>query len=103
MGAEQAPRVPPPLWKNRDYMILWSGQMVSTLGTGASQIAYPLLILFLTNSPAQAGFAGFLFGLPYIILSLPAGALVDRWNRKRVMILCDAGRALAMGSVPVVF
>jgi MFS family permease len=39
--------------------------------------------------------------VPYLLLSLPAGALVDRWDRKRVMLLCDAGRALALGSIPV--
>lgn len=38
---------------------------------------------------------------PYLLLSLPAGALIDRWNRKAVMIVCDAGRALALGSIPV--
>ena len=40
-------------------------------------------------------------GVPYLILSLPVGALIDRWDRKRVMILCDAGRALTLGSIPV--
>jgi predicted MFS family arabinose efflux permease len=38
---------------------------------------------------------------PYLLFSLPAGALVDRWDRKRAMILCDAGRALALGSIPL--
>lgn len=91
------------LWRNRDFMLLWSGQTVSVLGSGMSQIAAPLLILALTGSPANAGLAGFLYTIPYVILSLPAGALIDRWNRKRVMILCDTGRALALGSVPVAF
>ncbi|HEY0069507.1 MAG TPA: MFS transporter, partial [Chloroflexia bacterium] len=44
---------------------------------------------------------GALFSIPYIIFSLPVGALIDRWNRKLVMILCDAGRALALGSIPL--
>src|SRR4029077_11944621 len=79
----------PPLWRNRDYMLLWSGQVVSVIGTGATQIVYPLLILALTNSPAAAGGAAALGSIPYIIFSLPAGALADRWDRKRVMIYCD--------------
>jgi MFS family permease len=90
-----------PLRQNHDYILLWSGQMVSTLGSGVSQLAFPLLILAITHSPAQAGFAGFLYSLPYVILSLPAGALVDRWDRKRVMILCDMGRALNAASIPL--
>lgn len=93
----------PSLWHNRDYMLLWSGQLVSQLGSGVSQIAYPLLILALTHSPARAGVVGALYSVPYLLFSLPAGALVDRWNRKRVMIVCDAGRALALGSIPVAY
>jgi MFS family permease len=89
------------LWRNRDYMLLWSGQIVSSVGTFVSQLAFPLLMLALTHSPAQAGLIGGLRGLPYALFILPAGALVDRWNRKRVMILCDTGRAIALGSIPV--
>src|SRR5437763_11176504 len=98
---EAIPRRPNPLWLNRDYMLLWSGQMVSNVGTQVSTLAFPLLILALTGSPAQAGFAGALRALPYVIFSLPAGALIDRWDRKRIMILCDSGRALSMASIPL--
>ncbi len=91
----------PPLWRNRDYMLLWGGQVVSVIGTGATQIVYPLLILSLTDSPAAAGVAAALGSVPYIIFSLPAGALIDRWDRKRVMIYCDVGRALTLLSIPI--
>jgi predicted MFS family arabinose efflux permease len=91
----------PPLWKNRDYMLLWSGQTVSALGSNISGIVLPLLILAITNSPGAAGIAQALFSLPYLIFSLPVGALIDRWDRKRVMILCDVGRAVSLASVPV--
>jgi MFS family permease len=103
-GAVQAKVSAPkriPLWRNRDYMLLWSGQIVSSVGTRVSQLAFPLLVLALTHSPAQAGLIAALRGLPYALFILPAGAMVDRWNRKRVMILCDAGRAVALGSIPV--
>ncbi|HYX48768.1 MAG TPA: MFS transporter, partial [Ktedonobacteraceae bacterium] len=101
--AEQAESSKPsvPLWRNRDYILLWSGQMISSAGTRVSMLAFPLLVLALTRSPAQAGLIGALRGLPYALLILPAGALVDRWNRKRVMILCDIGRAIALGSIPI--
>jgi predicted MFS family arabinose efflux permease len=91
----------PSLWRNRDYAILWSGQTVSSIGTGISDLAFPLLILTLTHSPAQAGIVAALRALPYLLFSLPAGAFVDRWDRKRAMILCDTGRALALCSIPV--
>jgi MFS family permease len=89
------------LWSNRDWVLLWSGQLVSVVGTQVSQLAYPLLMLALTDSPAQAGFLSAARTIPYLLLGLPAGALVDRWDRKRVMIVCDAGRALALGSIPL--
>lgn len=98
-----AQMVKPPLslWRNRDFMLLWSGQLISMIGSQVSQLAFPLLVLAITRSPAQAGIVGALRGLPFAILCLPAGALVDRWDRKRVMLLCDSGRALALGSIPV--
>jgi predicted MFS family arabinose efflux permease len=82
-------------------MLLWSGQVVSTLGSTASTIVFPLLILALTNSPAAAGVASALRAAPYLIFSLPVGALIDRWDRKRVMILCDVWRGIAVLTVPV--
>ena len=84
-------------------MLLWSGQVISNMGSQVSQLAFPLFILLLTHSPVQAGLAGALRAFPYLVFSLPAGALIDRWDRKRVMILCDAGRALALASIPVAF
>lgn len=90
-----------PLWRNRDYLVLWSGQVVSSLGSQVSQLALPLLLLALTHSPAQAGVAGALRATPYLIFSLPAGALIDRWDRKRVMIVCDTGRALSLASLAI--
>lgn len=95
------PRKPRSLLLNRDYMLLWSGQTVSSFGTSASNIAFPFLVLLVTGSIAQAGFMGAVRAVPYLLFSLPAGALIDRWNRKAVMIICDAGRALALGSIPV--
>jgi predicted MFS family arabinose efflux permease len=89
------------LWRNRDYMLLWGGQVVSTLGGTATTVVYPLLILALTASPQAAGLAGALRATPYLVLSLPVGALIDRWDRKRVMILCDVGRGLAALSIAV--
>jgi len=82
-------------------MLLWGGQVVSTLGSSALSVVYPLLILAITDSAAAAGVASGLRALPYLLFSLPVGALIDRWNRKHVMIWCDCGRALAASSVPV--
>jgi len=91
------------LWRNRDFLLLWSGQAVSLLGTSISTLALPILVLALTHSPAQAGLIEAAQTIPYLLLSLPAGALVDRWNRKVVMIVCDLARLIAYGSVPFAY
>jgi MFS family permease len=61
----------------------------------------PLLVLAVTHSPAKAGVVGFAQTLPYLLLYRPAGALIDRWDRKRTMLACDASRAVALGSIAV--
>jgi len=93
--------VPVSLWRNRDFLLLWTGQVVSTLGTRISGLAYPLLVLAVTGSPAQAGLVAAAQAAPFLIWFLPAGALVDRWPRKRIMLVADAGRAVALASVAV--
>jgi MFS family permease len=91
---------PGPLRRNRDFVLLWLGQAVSVLGSRISSIAFPLLVLSLTHSPAQAGIVGFFGTLPYLLVQLPAGGLVDRLDRKRTMIASDLIRAVALASVP---
>ncbi len=88
------------LWRNRDFVLLWSGQAISVLGTRVSGLALPLLVLATTHSAAQAGLITSARMAPYLVLGLPAGALVDRWNRKTVMIVGDLARCIALGSVP---
>ncbi len=93
---------PSSLWRNRDYLLLWLGQAVSSLGTGISQLALSLLILAIPpHSPASAGFALALGQIPFVLFGLPAGAFVDRWDRKRVMIVCTIGLTLCLASIPV--
>ena len=91
----------PPLRKNRDFTILWSGQLVSTIGSQVSALAFPLLVLALTQSSAKAGIVGFANALPNLFFYLPAGVLVDRWNRKRIMLTADAARVILLGSIAV--
>lgn len=89
------------LWRNRDYLLLWCGQAISTIGSSVSELAFPLLVLAITSSPAQAGIVAALGALPASLFSLPAGVLVDRWDRKRVMLFCEVGRFLSLASIPI--
>jgi predicted MFS family arabinose efflux permease len=95
--------VPPvrevPLWRNRDYLLLWGGAGISFLGSRVSAIAYSLLVLWATGSATAAGLVGFAALLPNLVVQLPAGALVDRWDRRTTMIVCDLVRILLISSV----
>jgi MFS family permease len=84
---------------NPDFRLLWFGQTVSVLGSRVSAFALPYLILTLTDSPARAGVVAFAAGLPLLLWQLPAGGLVDRWDRKRTMIWCDLGRGIVIISI----
>jgi len=91
----------PPLRRNRDFVLLWTGSAVSILGSNVSNVAYPLLVLALTGSAADAGLTGFVSLLPQLLFQLPAGALVDRFDRRRTMIYCDLLCGLALSTVVV--
>jgi hypothetical protein len=90
-------------WHNRDYMLLWGGQALSDIGGAISGLAFPLLVLAVTHSPAQAGFVAAFRAVPAPLFNLFAGVIVDRWNRKQVMLICDIGRALSLASIPIAF
>jgi hypothetical protein len=90
-----------PLRRNRDFMLLEIGQLLSNAGTASTSIAYPLLVLALTHSAAKAGLVAFARSLPWALLALPAGLAADRWSRKRLMIVADGVRVLAIGSLAV--
>ena len=80
-------------------MLLLTGRLLSTLGSQVTAIAYPLLVLAVTHSPAKAGFVGFAGLVPYAAFALPAGVAADRWNRKRLMIAADGVRAVAIATL----
>ena len=83
-----------PLRSNRDFTVVLGGQAISAVGDAITLTAMPLLVLFLTGSGALMGTVAALGLLPNLLLGLPAGALADRWDRRRLMLWSDAGRAL---------
>ena len=90
-----------PLFRNRDFVCLTGAQALSITGREIEGLVLPLLVLGLTGSPAQVGLVAAAQSLPYLLLSLPAGALIDRSSRRRVMMLCEAVRALAFATLPI--
>jgi hypothetical protein len=86
-----------PLWRNRDFMLLQGGQLLSTFGSAMSSIAYPLLTLAVTGSAAKAGYIGAIELAPLVCFAFPAGVAADRFDRKRLMIASDVAGAMAVG------
>lgn len=75
--------------------------MLSTIGSESTAIAYPLLVLAVTHSPAKAGIVGFARVVPWAVFGFAAGLVTDRLPRKRVMLTSDVVRACALTSVVV--
>ena len=85
-----------------EFFKLWTGQAISSLGSSITTIAMPLAaILVLHASPVQLGVLSALTFLPHLLFGLPAGVLVDRLPRRSILVIADVGRALLLGSVPL--
>jgi MFS family permease len=88
-----------PLGRNRNYTLLWTGQAVSEIGFSTAMIAFPLLVLAITGSAAASGLVLGVDAAAQLLAGLPAGALVDRWDRKKIMLWCEAVQGAAVGSL----
>ncbi|MBK9008868.1 MAG: MFS transporter [Anaerolineae bacterium] len=77
-----------PALTSRDFAIFWLGHLLSLVGTSMQNTAQPLLAYRLSGRPLDLGVIGFAFALPTFFLAFPSGVLVERWDkRKAVMIL----------------
>jgi MFS family permease len=90
------------LHRNGDFVRLWGAQSISQLGSQVSQLALPLVAVIALHAPAfRVALLGTVEMLPFLLFALPAGAWVDRLARRPILVAADAGRALALGSVPL--
>ncbi|TMC05164.1 MAG: MFS transporter [Chloroflexi bacterium] len=90
------------LWLRRPFLLFWSGSTLSLFGSRFSMLAIPLIaVLTLHASPGQMGALSALELSPYLVFGLVAGALVDRADRRLVLVLSHAGRAVVLASIPV--
>ena len=84
---------------DRGFRLLWVSQALSGFGANATLIAFPLLVLASTGSATVSGLVLGTVAGARLVAGLPGGVLVDRWDRKRVMIGCEAAYALALSSL----
>lgn len=80
---------------------VWVATIASSLGDGVQLAALPLLAVQLTSDPLLIGAVGAIGTLPWFLLGLPAGALVDRWDRRKVMLRADLVRFAVLALLTV--
>jgi MFS family permease len=92
-----------PLSRNRDFHVFWAGQALSGLGDAFATVAAPLLVLQATGSVARMGRFTATVSVAYVLSGLVAGSIVDRVDRRRLMVACDLGRAVVFAAVPLLW
>ena len=83
------------------FNVLMFGSSISMLGTRISTVAFPMLVLHLSKSPFITGLVAFAAIAPSMLVYVPAGVLVDRWNPRRVMLVSELSRGVAIFSVVI--
>lgn len=98
----QAPGDQVPLRRNRKFQLLWSGLALSDFGSSMTSLALPLTLLAVGYDPATVGVIGTVVVVVGLIARLPAGYLVDHFDHRRQMLVCDLARMLTVGAVAIV-
>lgn len=89
---------------HHDFRQLWAAETISQIGTQITQIALPILaVITLAATEFEMGVLITLETIAFLLIGLPAGAWVDRWRRKRVLIVNDLIRAVALASIPLAY
>ncbi|HET7414413.1 MAG TPA: MFS transporter [Arthrobacter sp.] len=94
----------PSLLRDRNFLNFWSAQAISQFGTQLGRLAFPILAVSLLGASAfQVGVLNASATAAFLLVGLPAGAWVDRWMKRRVMITADLVRMVAMAAVPLLW
>jgi MFS family permease len=78
---------------HRDFSLLWSGQLVSNIGTAIATLALMFYAFDLTQSPMAMAILAIAQTIPVVAFAGPIGVYIDRWNRKTIMVASDITRA----------
>ncbi|MGW4498754.1 MFS transporter [Micromonospora sp. NPDC004336] len=90
-----------PLWRDRDFGAYWAAQSLSSVGDSFAYIAVPLLVLHATGSVAQMGLLTAVAGAASVGAGIFGGVLVDRYDRRSLMIAADVARLVLYGLIPL--
>jgi MFS family permease len=97
-----AARLPlPRLRDDADFRRFLAARLISLAGTAVTYVAFPVVVWDMSGSPLLTALVAAFEALPYLLLGLPAGALADRFDRKRVMVVADLVNAAVLASIPL--
>ncbi len=90
------------IFRKRDFSLMWTAQLVSTIGSSLTDLAAAILVYRVTHSALNVGLTLLVTALPTLFVGLFAGVFVDRFNRKRILLASDLLRGLLVISIPMV-
>jgi CRP-like cAMP-binding protein/predicted MFS family arabinose efflux permease len=88
------------VFRKRDFRLLWSAQLVSTVGTALTDLAAGILVFRVTGSALSVGLMFMAVSIPTLFVGLIAGVFVDRYDRRKIMVIADLLRAGIVASIP---
>ncbi|MFI5608370.1 MFS transporter [Amycolatopsis sp. NPDC051903] len=92
------------LRRDRDFSLVWTGETISALGSAVADTVLPLTaLLVLHASTFEVAALSAIAWAPWLVVALPAGAWVDRWRKRRVMLVCNVVSALTFAAVPLAY
>ncbi len=101
-SAEATAATAPALWTNRNFFLLWTGQFVSQVGDRLYMLAFPYLVYQATDESAlTTGIAFAIYTLPYLLFGMFAGVIIDRFDKRRVMLVAEIARMVLVLLVPI--
>jgi len=100
-SAVARPQSPFAIFRNRDFTLLWTGQLISTIGSSLTSLSASILVFRLTGSAASVGLMLMATAAPTILVGLLAGVFVDRYDRKHIMIAADLSRGVLVFLIPL--
>ncbi len=89
------------VFRSRPFTLLWTAQLISSMGSALTTLASSILIYRLTGSALSVGLMLIAGAAPTVVLGLLAGVFVDRLDRKRILLAADMSRAVLTALIPV--
>jgi MFS transporter, DHA3 family, macrolide efflux protein len=91
------------IFRKRDFSLMWSAQLVSTIGEALTDLAAAILIFSLTDSAFAVGAILMVTAIPTLVFGLFAGVFVDRFDKKKILLLANLLRGFIVLGIPLAF